>query len=103
MIVFPFTTKRFSPVHSETRPSGASRTASSYPAFNASTFASEEFTYIPVPLAAVGTAFGSWRCHEETLSRMPFAMPSSPRYVPHGQAAIDTCTGHGSGLRPISP
>ena len=65
--------------------------------------ASDEFTYMPVPLAAVGTALGSWRCHEDTLSRMPLATPSSPRYVPHGHAAMATLTGHGSGLRPISP
>jgi hypothetical protein len=53
------TMKMFSPVHSLTFPSGASRMASSYPALMASTLASDEFTYIPVPLAAVGTALGS--------------------------------------------
>src|SRR5271165_2127179 len=88
----PRTTKMFSPVHSDTRPSDARRRASSYPALSASTLASEEFTYMPVPLAAVGTALGSWRCHEETLRRMPFATPSSPRYVPHGHAAMATLT-----------
>ena len=73
------TMKMFSPVHSLTLPSGASRIASSYPALIASTLASEEFTYIPVPLAAVGTALGSWRRHELILHVTPLATPSSPR------------------------
>ena len=37
-------TKRFSPVHSDTRPSGFSMIASSYPHRIASTLASEELT-----------------------------------------------------------
>ncbi len=73
------TTKRFSPVHSLTWPSGASRMASSYPALIASTLASEEFRYMPVPLAAVGTALGSWRRQELILADTPLATPSSPR------------------------
>ena len=66
-------------MHSDTRPSGASSTASSYPAFRASTLARDELMYMPVALAAVGTAFGSWRCHDDTFNRMPLATPSSPR------------------------
>src|SRR5580704_17397550 len=97
------TMKMFSPVHSLTLPLGARRIASSYPALRASTLASEELAYMPVPLAAVGTAFGSWRRHELILHDTPLAMPSSPRYVPQGHAATDTLTGHGNGLRPISP
>ena len=58
---------------------------------------------MPVPLAAVGTALGSWRRHELIFTETPLATPSSPRYVPHGHAATDTFTGHGKGLRPISP
>src|SRR5580698_7833944 len=84
------TMKMFSPVHSLTVPLGASRMASSYPPLRASTLASDELTYMPVPLAAVGTALGSWRRHELILHVTPLAMPSSPRYVPHGQAAMDT-------------
>src|SRR5580692_9269083 len=87
------TMKTFSPVHSLTVPFGASKMASSYPALIASTLASDELTYIPVPLAAVGTALGSWRRHELILHVTPLAMPSSPRYVPHGQAAMDTLVG----------
>ena len=34
---------------------------------------------MPVPLAAVGTALGSWRCHELTFTDTPLATPSSPR------------------------
>ena len=37
-------TKMFSPVHSATRPLGASMIASSYPALRASTLASDELT-----------------------------------------------------------
>src|SRR5580698_5081258 len=73
------TMKMFSPVHSLTLPSGASRMASSYPAFSASTLASDEFTYMPVPLAAVGTALGSCRRHELIFVETPLATPSSPR------------------------
>ena len=80
-----------------------SRIASSYPALRASTLARLELTYRPVTLAAGGIMFGSWRRHEETFVRTPWRMPSSPRYVPHGHTAIDTFTGHGNGLRPISP
>ena len=58
---------------------------------------------MPVPLAATGLMFGSMRRHVEIFMRTPLAMPSSPRYVPHGHTAIDTFTWHGSGLRPISP
>ncbi len=58
---------------------------------------------MPVLLAAVGTALGSWRCHELILTDTPLATPSSPRYEPQGQAAMDTLTGEGSGFRPISP
>ena len=58
---------------------------------------------MPVPLAAVGTALGSWRRHELILTETPLATPSSPRYVPHGQQATETLTGQGSGFRPISP
>jgi hypothetical protein len=53
------TMKMFSPVHSLTLPLGASRMASSYPPLMASTLASDELAYMPVPLAAVGTALGS--------------------------------------------
>ena len=63
----------------------------------------DEFTYMPVPFAAGGMALGSCRCHELIFTRTPCWMPSSPRYVPHGQTAIDTFTGAGSGLSPISP
>ena len=43
------------------------------------------------------------RRHDEIFMRTPCFTPSSPRYVPHGHTAIDTLTGHGSGLSPISP
>ena len=66
-------------MHSLTWPSGASRIASSYPALIASTLAREELTYMPVPLAAVGTALGSCRRHELILTDTPLATPSSPR------------------------
>jgi len=39
----------------------------------------------------------------ETPTSTPCFKASSPRYVSHGHTAIDTWTGHGSGLRPISP
>jgi hypothetical protein len=48
-------------------------------------------------------ALGLWRSHDEIIIRTPLTSPSSPRYAPHGQQAIDTCTGAGSGLSPISP
>ena len=34
---------------------------------------------MPVPLAAVGTALGSWRRQELILADTPLATPSSPR------------------------
>src|SRR6478672_3041739 len=89
------TTNRFSPVHSLTYPCGDRRMASSYPAFSASTLAMDEFTYMPTPLAATGTALGSWRCQVEIFRRTPCLTPSSPRYEPHGHTAIDTLTGQG--------
>jgi hypothetical protein len=58
---------------------------------------------MPVPFAATGFTLGSMRRQDDTFIRTPFLSPSSPRYVPHGHTAIETCTGQGSGLRPISP
>ena len=58
---------------------------------------------MPVPLAATGLTLGSMRLHDEIFMRTPASRLSSPRYAPHGHAAIDTFTSHGSGLSPISP
>ena len=37
------------------------------------------------------------------LARTPCLMPSSPRYVPQGHAAMTTWTGAFIGFSPISP
>src|SRR5262249_37313535 len=98
-----FTTNTFSPVHSATNPCMLSKIASSYPDFSASTLARLELMYMPVPLAATGFTVESIRRQDDTFLRTPCLVASSPRYVPHGHTAIETFTGHGSGLSPISP
>ncbi len=56
-----------------------------------------------MPWRAGSASPGEIRRHEETFARMPLAMPSSPRYVPHSQQAIVTSTGASIGFSPIEP
>src|SRR5919198_5410898 len=93
----------FSPEPSVTYPAWLSMMASSYPALRASTLASPELTYWPVPLAPGGRMLWSLRFHDEILVRTPVAKDSSPRYAPHGHTAMVTLTGAGRGFKPISP
>ena len=58
---------------------------------------------MPVAFATCGIVFGPTRCQDETLARMPFFRPSSPRYAPHGQLMITTSTGLPRAWTPSSP
>ena len=59
--------------------------------------------YWPSAFAAAGSAFWEFRRQLLILIRTPCSRASSPRYAPHGHAAIATFTGAFSGLTPISP
>ncbi len=77
--------------------------ASSYPALSTSTLARMLLRYWPEALAARARDVWSSDWMLDVLARTPCLMPSSPRYVPHGHAAMITSTGALMGYRPISP
>jgi hypothetical protein len=58
---------------------------------------------MPVAFATCGMTFGPMRVQDEILARMPFSIPSAPRYVPHGQLMIATSTGLPVAATPSSP
>ena len=69
----------------------------------ASIFASTLLRYWPEALACGISESCGIRRQLETFARMPLALPSSPRYAPHGHTAIETSTGASSGYSPIWP
>ena len=77
--------------------------ASSKPLFSAIRLASTEVTYWPQILPLFITALPLARVKPLIMQRMPFLMPSSPRYEPHSNAAIAVRTGGSNVPRPSAP
>src|SRR5207249_8195388 len=64
-----------------------------------STFASTLLRYWPQALACGIIESGEIRRQDDTLARIPWRLPSSPRYAPQLHTAIATSTGASSGNR----